>query len=93
MKELIVEIITPMGTKFKKSCTSIQFNVADNSKGNYCGSYGVRAVHAKSILAIQKGSVKVFNDGELIFNCECGDGFATVDNNTVALVVESLKEI
>lgn len=93
MKELTVEIITPKGTKFKSTCSSVQFNVADNKKGNYVGSYGVRADHAKSIFAIKKGSVKLFSDASLILNCECGDGFVTVDENTVFFVVESFAEL
>ena len=92
MKELTVEIITPKGTKFKKNCTSVQFNVADNSKGNYCGSYGVRAGHASSVIALKKGLVKAFDGNSLILSCECGNGFATVDENTVSLVVESFAE-
>ena len=93
MKELTVEIITPKGVKFKNNCTSVQFNVADNAKGGYGGSYGVRAGHAKAIFALEKGLVKVFDDNELILNCECGDGFATVDNNNLSLVVESFAEV
>ncbi len=93
MKELVVEIITPDGTKFKGSCTYVQFNVADNSKGNYVGSYGIRAGHTKAIFALEKGLMKVFNDNSLILNCECGEGFATIDENSVFLVVESFSRL
>lgn len=92
MKKITVEIITPMGVEFKKECTTVQFNVADDAKGGYGGSYGVRAGHAKAIFALKKGLVKVLSGTELILNCNCGDGFATVDENAVSLVVESFDE-
>lgn len=92
MKELTVEIITPQGAKFKKKCTSVHFNVADNLNENYSGSYGVRAGHANAIFALKKGIVMVFDGDSLILKCECGDGFATVNKNLTSLVVESFIE-
>ncbi len=93
MKQITVEIITPKGKKFNKNCTSVQFNVADNQAGNYIGCYGVRSGHAKAIFALKKGVVKAYSDDLIVLNCECGDGFATVNEDFVSLVVESFCEL
>jgi len=73
----------------KTECTSVRFNLSDDLKGMHGGSYGVRIGHTDSIFALEKGPVNVFEDEALALSGECGDGFATVKNNQVKLVVES----
>lgn len=89
MSTLSLEIITPNGHAYKADCTSVQFNVCDDLNGKHGGSYGVRPGHAKTVFALEKGVVKAYDGEQLTLKGECGNGFATVENNCVKLIVES----
>lgn len=93
MSRLNLEIITPNGIAYKDDCSSVHFNICDDLKGKHGGCYGVRPGHTKAIFAIEKGPLKTFEGEQIILNGECGEGFATVENNCVKLIVESFKKI
>ncbi len=93
MSELILNIVTPKGTYGPFRCDSVRLSVADNSDGKGGGSYGIRAGHTKSLLALDKGTLKAFVSGKSILTAKCGGGFAKVEKNTVTAVVDEYCEI
>ena len=92
MAELTLNIVTPKCTYGPFQCDSVHLTLSNdvNEKGG--GSCGIRKEHAKSILSLDKGSIKAFNEKEIVLVGESGCGFATVDKNIVTVVVESFCE-
>ncbi len=88
MSELILKIITPKSSFGPFPCDSIHLSVADNVDNKGGGSYGIRKGHTNALLALEKGCIKAFSSKGNILTGNCGDGFATVDENTVTVVVE-----
>lgn len=92
MSAILLEVITPKGVYEKLKCDSVHFNISDNLKGKNGGSYGVRSGHAKAIFSLEAGLTKAYLNGNLVFCVECGNGFATVNDNLVTLIVENVLE-
>ena len=89
MKELSLTVVTPTGAISPVTCESVHCSVTDDSKGKGGGRYGIRSGHARALLTIAPGEVEALRQGERVFLCRCGSGFATVEDNMVTLVVES----
>lgn len=93
MKKLTLKIVTPTESPISIGCDSIQLTVSDNAKGNCGGSYGIKPGHIESLLSLSKGSVKAYDGGNEVLFGKSDDGFATVRENTVTVIVEKfLKE-
>ncbi len=92
MSRLTLCIVTPTGTQPTVMCDSIHLSVQDNQQGKGGGRYGIRAGHTQALLSVAPGKVEAFEKGKIIFQCHCGLGFATVENNQITLVVEYCLE-
>lgn len=92
MGELTLKIVTPVGGYGPYACDSIHLTVSDSAKGKGGGSYGIRAGHIKSLLSLQKGEISAYRRGEKVLAGMCGNGFATVAQNVVTVVVEEYEE-
>ena len=92
MSKLVLNIVTPNGARDSILCDSVRLTICDDLSGKGGGSYGVRAGHAKSLLTLDKGSVKAFLSGQNVLTGESDIGFATVDQNTVTVVTETFVE-
>ena len=73
-------------------CDSVKLNIADNINGKFSGSYGIRKGHANAIFSLAEGEISVNLDGQNIFSAQCGEGFATVENNDVRVVVDLVTD-
>lgn len=93
MSILKLSIVTPKGSFGPYECDSVHITVSDNLKEKHGGSYGIRAGHANSMFALEKGSITAFIAGKKILNGNSGDGYATVNNNVVNVVVEEYDEM
>lgn len=93
MSKLVLNIVTPNGARGPIRCDSVRLTVCDDLSGRGGGSYGIRAGHAKSLLSLDKGTVKAFLSGQNVLTGESGIGFVTVERNTVTVVTESFLEI
>ena len=91
MSELTLNIVTPEGALAPVICDSVHVTVCDDLSGRSGGSYGIRAGHTKTLLALDRGSLEAFLGGERIFSGKSGCGFATVDRDVVTAVIEDLK--
>lgn len=86
--ELTLIIVTPAGAAQPVQCDSVHLTVCDDLQGRGGGSYGIRAGHTKTLLALEKGSLAAFVSGETVLAGKSGSGFATVDKDVVTAVVE-----
>ena len=75
-------IATPKGSISPIECDSVHLNISDDTKGKNGGNYGIRKGHAKALFSLDKGNVTATTP----------KGFATVDNDTVTVVVEEIIE-
>ncbi len=73
-------------------CDSIRLNIADDKNGKFSGSYGIKKGHARAVFSLSAGTVNAYKNNELVFSAETSDGFGMVEDNTVSLTVDSVKE-
>jgi len=73
-------------------CDSVQLPIADNLKGEFSGSYGIRKGHAKAVFSLKVGKVFLTQNGKPVFTADISEGFATVDNNDVCITVDRVGE-
>ncbi len=73
-------------------CDSVRLSIADDRKGNFSGSYGIKKGHARAVFSLSAGTVTAYKENGLIFSAETSDGFAMVADDTVTLTVDSVKE-
>ena len=88
MSQLTLKVVTPTGTLPSITCDSVHLWVAEDQKGGRGGAYGIRKGHVASLLALQEGTASAYLANQTVFSATCGKGFATVQNDTVTLVVE-----
>ena len=75
----------------KDNCDYITLTVADDKKGGFSGSYGIKKGHAKTVFALGDGKLTAQRQGEVIFSAETSSGFAKVEDNVVTVTVESVE--
>ena len=71
-------------------CDSVRLPIADNIKGEFSGSYGIRKGHAKAVFLLKAGSVVLTKDNKTVFSADISDGFATIENNNVVVTVNNI---
>ena len=89
---ITLTIVTPEGSNTVIQCDSVRLTIADGiRKKNAGGSFGIRKGHADALLAIAEGPVKALVNGETVFECTTGPGFASVSGkNTVSVLTDRL---
>ncbi|MBQ6824667.1 MAG: hypothetical protein IJP27_08425 [Clostridia bacterium] len=92
MKELTLKVITPVGAEKTILCDSVRLHICDGEDGKGGGSYGIHAGHVNAIFALEPGPLLAFRAGEKIFSVHCGSGFATVKQDVITLVAESIEK-
>lgn len=85
-------LFTPHQSFPSVECDTVRLDIADSSDGSFSGSYGIKKGHAKAVFALKSGNVSASLNGQKIFDAECGGGFATVGNDEVRVVVDSVNE-
>lgn len=73
-------------------CDSVRIPVADSSKGEFSGSYGIKKGHARAVFALKSGTVIVAKDGKTVLTANISDGFAMVENNEISITVDRIEE-
>lgn len=73
-------------------CDSIRLNIADDKKGRFSGSYGIKKGHARAVFSLCAGTVTAYKKDEPVFSAETSDGFGMVEDDTVSLTVDTVKE-
>ena len=91
MSDLKLSVVTLAGTMEPIECDSVQLNVADNAEGKGGGSYGIHKGHIKSLFSLATGTLTALKNGETVLKAATGDGFATVQNDTVTVVVNQFE--
>ena len=74
-------------------CDCVLLSIAEDAKGRFSGSYGIKKGHAKAVFSLCEGPLTARKNGETVFSAEISDGFAAVENNTVSVTAYSVKEI
>ncbi len=83
-----LKIFSPDGQTPSVICDSIILTVSDDEKGKGGGLYGIKKGHAKAVIATDKGVVKAYNEGKIVFEeFFSSDGFATVEKDEVRICV------
>ncbi len=85
-------VSTPNGSLQPIECDSVHLTVCDDSNGKNGGSYGIRKGHIKALIALEQGKITAFLNDKTVFSAENGNGFATVENDVVTVVVENVIE-
>ncbi|MBR5246581.1 MAG: hypothetical protein IKV25_04330 [Clostridia bacterium] len=73
-------------------CDSVRIPVADSTKGEFSGFYGIKKGHARAVFALKSGIVTIAKDGEAVFTAKISDGFAMVEDNEVNITVDRIEE-
>ena len=73
-------------------CDSLQLPIADNAKGEFSGSYGIRKGHANAVFSLKAGRVVLSEKGKVVLTVQISEGFATIENNLVCITVSSLSQ-
>ena len=89
---LTFTLFTPHRTLEPVECDSVRLCITDSVSGEFSGSYGIRRGHAKAVFALASGVISVSLDGKEIYSVQCDGGFATVENNEVRVIADSIKE-
>lgn len=93
MKEnLTLKIFTVDRLIEPMECDYVKLTIADDMKGKFSGSYGIKKGHARAVFSLAKGNVTAYKDGEIIFFAETSDGFATLEDDTVSVTVNKITE-
>lgn len=92
MKTLTLSIVTLAGTMEPMDCDSVQLHVADNAEGKGGGSYGIHPGHIKALFSLAAGTLTALKNGETVLKAATGDGFATVQDDTVTVVVSQFEK-
>ena len=74
-----------------EDCDYITLDVADDKKGGFSGSYGIKKGHADAIISVREGKVTAQKNGEIVFASQTSSGFATIKKNVVNITVDSIK--
>ncbi len=80
---LLLRIVTPTGCALEQTCDSVRLSTPD-------GSIGIRKGHIKSLILLGSGPISAYLNDELIASKEAGSGFATVDNNLITVIADSV---
>lgn len=73
-------------------CDSVRLPVSDSVNGKFSGLYGIRKGHAKAVFSLKEGTVILSSNEKTVFQADISEGFATVENNTVCIAVNSISE-
>ncbi|MBQ7936559.1 MAG: hypothetical protein IJ333_09500 [Clostridia bacterium] len=93
MHLLTLSVVTLTGALKPVQCDSIRLTVSDNPEGKGGGSYGIRKGHVKALISLDAGPLTAYENGAPILQAQAGNGFATVDQDTVTVVVDTFKKI
>ena len=89
---LLLKICTVDRQLEKDGCDCVILNIAEDSKGGFSGSCGIRRGHAKAVFALSQGVIRAKAKDEVIFSLDVSDGFATVENDVVTVIVDRCNE-
>ena len=90
---LKIRVITPKGEAGSALCDSIRLLMSDDENGKNGGSIGIRHGHEDAVIALSSGPAVGLLNGETVFTADIEGGFATVKNDLVTIVTDSLVEI
>lgn len=88
MEALTLIIVTPQGEQAHLNCDSVRLLVQNGSDESSGGWVGVRKGHVDALMAVEKGPVLAFQNGQEIGRFETTGGFASVKNNVVTVITQ-----
>jgi len=91
-ESVILEVVTLSGTQPPLACDSVHLNVSDDLDGRGGGSYGIRQGHVNALISLQAGPLTAYQNGKVLLQAQAGDGFATVKDNKVTVVVDTFQK-
>lgn len=86
---MTLKVITVDGHYEAEGCDYITLDIADDKKGGFSGSYGIRRGHARAVFALREGKITAQAQGKTVFSAASSGGFAAVSNNVVTVVADS----
>ncbi len=84
--KLTLLFLTASGENDNITCDSVHLIMRDGAIGNEGGSIGIRKGHVKSVIALQDGLVRAYNDENEIFSKHAKNAIAYVENDTVTVL-------
>lgn len=91
MKEMKFILFTPHRKYDPLECDIVKLNIADSVDGKFSGSYGIRKGHAKAVFTLKEGVISASLNGRELFSENCSEGFATVENDEIKVIVSGIK--
>ncbi len=86
-----LKVITVDTNLEAENCDYITLDIADDKKGGFSGSCGIKRGHAHALFSLREGKVTAQRQGEMIFSALTSAGFATVRDNVVTVTVDSAE--
>lgn len=92
MSLLHLKIVAPSGIGAEVDCDSINLVMTDDKDGNGGGSIGIRDGFTDAMIALAPGPIEARLAGSTVLKKRVGSGFATVRNNIVTVLVDTLED-
>lgn len=93
MSLLHLKIVAPTGIGAEVDCDSIQLIMTDDKDGNSGGSIGIRDGFTDAMIAVAPGPIEARLAGNTVLKKHVGSGFATVRNNMVTVLADTLEDV
>ena len=90
-EKLTLKVVLPEGILCQTECDRITLCIAEDKNGKGSGSYGIHKGHAKALLSLSKGRLEAFDGPQNVFSKQIGGGFASVENDLVTVVADSVS--
>lgn len=88
MADLTLKIVSPQGEQANLACDSVRLLVQNGSREQDGGWVGIRKGHVEALLAVEKGPVLAFQNGQEMGRFETTGGFASVKNNVITVITQ-----
>jgi len=89
---MTLSVLTPQGEDSKTLCDSVQLTLSDDAQGRGGGLIGIRRGHRRAVMALGSGVVRASLGGETVFLARTQGGFASVRDNVVAVIADSVEK-
>ena len=85
-------VLTPHGEAANLACDSVHLTICDDENGHGGGLVGFHRGHVPAVLALGNGIAEAKLGGKTIFRSVVQGGFASVRDDVIRVITDSVKE-
>ncbi len=90
--KLLFRLLTPLKEVCSCRCDSVVLFEKENARGQGGGSLGIHPGHLPAVIALEDNRpLKVFSQGNAVFEALVHGGFARVDSGSVTVLTSSAE--